>query len=57
MPDPKKKTNFVEFFIMTLVVAGLPLGIVWLIFDWDWFYFVVVNAIIALYIMANKDSL
>ena len=57
MSDPKKKTNFVEFFIMTLVVAGLPLGIVWLIFDWNWFYFVVLNAIIALYIMANKDSL
>ena len=57
MPDPKKKTNFVEFFIMTLVVAGLPLGIVWLIFDWNWSYFLVLNAIIALYIMANKDSL
>ena len=57
MSEYGKERGFFEMFLITLVVAGLPLGIIWLLNDWNWFYFILIIAILAKYFQANQKSL
>ena len=57
MSNTNKERGYLEIFLITLVVAGLPIGLIWIMAEWSWFYFILVIAIIALFIHGNQSSL
>jgi len=49
--------EFIILYIWTLVLVGLPLGIVWLIFELNWITFFIIIFIAAIIIKVNKNNL
>jgi len=57
MSEYGKERGFFEMFLITLIVAGISLSIIWLLAVGNWFYFIIIIAILAKFIQANQKSL
>lgn len=51
----KSVLEFIIAYLWSLVLVGLPLGIIWLIFNLDWLTFFVIIFVVAIIIKAKKN--
>jgi hypothetical protein len=53
----KNLLKFIGVYIATLFLVGLPMAIIWIIFDFDWSDFFFFNFIVSIIIILNKERL
>jgi len=52
-----KDRGFLEMFLITLITTGPLFGLVWVIFSWDWIFYLITIVALSIFIGANQKKL
>ena len=52
-----KNRGFLEIFLITLFSTGLLLGVIWMVFSWNWLFYFITIIIISIFVGSNQRKL